>query len=41
MSDIFQAQYPYVSNQGYIAMCDISPVDIYGCDTVSAINHQV
>ncbi len=28
-------------NRGYIAMCDISPVDIYGRDTVPAINRQV
>jgi hypothetical protein len=28
-------------NMGYIDMCDISPGDIYGCDTLPAINHQV
>jgi hypothetical protein len=28
-------------NLGYIDMCDISPVDIYGCDTLPAINRQV
>jgi hypothetical protein len=26
---------------GYIALCDISLIDIYGCDTLPAINHQV
>jgi hypothetical protein len=28
-------------NLGYFDMCDISPVDIYGCDTLPAINRQV
>jgi hypothetical protein len=28
-------------NLGYIDMCDVTPVDIYGCDTLPAINRQV